>query len=211
MLILAWLYLIWEGDTGRARSVVEEASSRVAPQTLALELELQGLTTYIDGRFRDAYRGITLDVAGIDSVSYYFAKGDLAERRHDSALTRTYYDSARTVLEGRVRSWPENPFYHSDLGIAYSVLGIRDRAITEASTAVEMVPISKDAVEGTIRREYLALVYRMVGESEKALDELEFLLSVPSWVSPALLRIDPFWDPIRGHPRFQRLLERYEN
>jgi hypothetical protein len=56
----------------------------------------------------------------------------------------------------------------------------------------------------------LAEVYAMVGEYDAAIEQLEYLLSIPCLVSPALLRIDPIWAPLRDHPRFQALLERYE-
>jgi serine/threonine-protein kinase len=50
----------------------------------------------------------------------------------------------------------------------------------------------------------------MVGEYDAAIGQLELLLSIPSEISIPLLRVDPLWDPLRDHPRFQELLERYE-
>jgi serine/threonine-protein kinase len=55
----------------------------------------------------------------------------------------------------------------------------------------------------------MAEIYARVGEYEKAIDRLEYLLSVPAMISVPLIRIDPLWDPLRDHPRFQRLLEKY--
>ncbi len=66
--------------------------------------------------------------------------------------------------------------------------------------------MSKDAWEGTIMLRDLAQIYTMVGAYDAAIDQLEILLAVPSPVSVPYLRIDPTWDPLRGHPRFQRLL-----
>jgi len=76
----------------------------------------------------------------------------------------------------------------------------------EAREAVRMMPISRDAVVGHERVIDLAEIYMMCGEYEAAIDQIEILLSVPSAMSAGILRVDPIWDPIRDHPRFQRLL-----
>jgi serine/threonine-protein kinase len=72
------------------------------------------------------------------------------------------------------------------------------------------MPVSKDALNSLDLLEALARIYIMVGEYEAALDEIEYLLSIPGWLTVSILRIDPRWDPLRDHPRFQALLEKYE-
>ena len=59
------------------------------------------------------------------------------------------------------------------------------------------------------RIENLAFIYVLVGECNAALDEIEYLLSIPSWFSVPLLRLDPRWNPLRDHPRYKELLSRY--
>ena len=98
---------------------------------------------------------------------------------------------------------------NSALGIAYAGLGRKDEAIREGKKAVELYPVSKDADEGQSVVLDLAVIYTMVGEYEAALDEIEYLLSIPSETSVPWLRLDPIWDPLREHPRFQELLEKY--
>ena len=71
--------------------------------------------------------------------------------------------------------------------------------------------MSKEAMRGAFRVEDLARIYTMVGEYDAAIDQLEILLAVPSITAIPMLRIDPIWKPLRDHPRFQRLLERYGN
>ena len=87
------------------------------------------------------------------------------------------------------------------------LLGTEVKAIRAGKMGVELLPVSKDAWRGLYRVEDLARIYVMVGEYDAAIDQLEFLLSRPSNLSVALLRLDPTWDPVRDHPRFQRLLE----
>ena len=76
--------------------------------------------------------------------------------------------------------------------------------------AVELMPISKDAARRAHPAIELAKIYTRVGETDKALDLIDELLSIPCDLSVGLLRLDPVWDPLRDHPRFQALLEKYE-
>ena len=80
-------------------------------------------------------------------------------------------------------------------------------AIHQGKRGVELMPVSKDAMDGPDRVLDLAMIYAMVGEQEAALDQIEYVLSIPASFSVQLLRLDPRWDPLRDHPRFQALLE----
>jgi len=120
------------------------------------------------------------------------------------------YDSARVYYERIVRSNPQSAYvclYHGSLGLAYAGLGRKSEAIREGEEAVRMMPLSKDALIGEQLLRYLAEIYMMCGEYEAAIDRLETLMSVPGYMSAAILRIDPLWDPIRSNPRFRRLVE----
>ena len=66
-----------------------------------------------------------------------------------------------------------------------------------------MLPVSKEAMRGPSRVEDLARIYVMVGEHDAAIDQIEFLLSIPGPLSIPLLRLDPAWNPLRNHPRFK--------
>ncbi|UCC98765.1 MAG: hypothetical protein JSW66_02500, partial [Phycisphaerales bacterium] len=120
---------------------------------------------------------------------------------------RAYYESARDILTSKIREQPKDPRFRSSLGIAYAGLGRKEDAIREGKLAVELLPLSKEAYGGTFRVESLARIYVMVGDFDAAIDQLELLLSIPARMSIPLLRLDPAWDPLRDHPRFQRLLE----
>jgi hypothetical protein len=89
-------------------------------------------------------------------------------------------------------------------------LGQKKEAIEAGEKAVELLPISKEAMGGTVRMEGLARIYVMVGEYEKALEKLDFLLSIPGRLSTNLLKLDPVWKPLWDHPEFIRLLEKYD-
>ena len=74
---------------------------------------------------------------------------------------------------------------------------------------MSQLPVTRDAVGGVELVERFARIYVLAGDHEHALDELAFLLEIPSPVTVAVLRLDPVWDPLRDDARFQALLERF--
>lgn len=123
---------------------------------------------------------------------------------------RSCYDSSRVLLERKfVETEPRSRArLRSLLGIANAGLGRKDEAIAEGRAAVELLPISKDALEGPLRVWDLARIYMMVGEFEDAMDQLEYVLSIPG-LSVGWLTLDPRWTPLRDHPRFVALSEKH--
>lgn len=147
---------------------------------------------------------------GIDTLDYHLIRAELASRGDQPRLARAHYDSARAILEDRVRNRPPALAPHSWLGMVYARLGRREEAVREAETAVQILPISRDAYGGAGRSVSLAKVYVMVGKLDAATERIEQVLAVPSDLSVPLLRVDPLYDPLREHPGFQAVLERYE-
>jgi serine/threonine-protein kinase len=119
-------------------------------------------------------------------------------------------EEASVLLENAVADMPQDPRVHGALGLSYALLGRKDEAIREGELAVELWPVSKDALKGPAFVRNLAVIYVLAGEDEAALDQIEYVLSIPSWVSVPILRAEPYWDPLRDHPRFLALLEKYE-
>ncbi len=126
-----------------------------------------------------------------------------------SASARVSYDSARVVLERKLAEDPEDPRLHSALGLALAGLGRSAEAIRSSDRAVDLLPMEREAWRGGDLVIDAARILTRVGEAEAAIDRLEQMLSVPSELTPTGLRLDPTWDPLRDHPRFQALLEKY--
>ena len=118
-------------------------------------------------------------------------------------------DSARVEQEELVSIDRDDFAAHGNLGIAYAGLGRREEAIREGKRAVDILPLSRNAKLGTGRISNLAEIYSMLGEQDAAIDQLEILLSIPSRITVPILKLDPQWDPLREHPRFKGLLEKY--
>ncbi len=126
----------------------------------------------------------------------------------DTVRATAYYDSLRVVLESRA---PLNDFQHGHLGIAYASMGRKDDAVQESLRGVALRPVSSDAYSGPQSLMYLARTYILVGEYDKAIEVLDTLVTIPSFYSRAVLRVNTLFDPLRDHPRFQALLAKYEN
>ena len=127
------------------------------------------------------------------------------------SLMESYANSARMVLEKRMSEHPEDPRFHTDLGRVYALLGRKEESIREGNQAVKLLPVSKDAFAGPGYVLDLTQILIFVGEYEEAIDKLEYLMSIPAGqdLSVNTLRFSPDFDPLRGHPRFKRLLEKY--
>jgi tetratricopeptide (TPR) repeat protein len=211
-LFKAELYVVWQGDTARARAVLREALGKMPLSDLVGEMGRPSsvsalLQTGNDSLARDLER-LTPDAFDGDTALYYHAKTELHYTREDQRRARVYADSGRIALEAKLRDRPDEAFLRARLGYANAVLGRKADAIREGRRAVELRPVSRDALGGTFSTANLARIYTMAGEPDAAIDLIEELLSVPSWSSVHELRVDPAWDPLRGHPRFQRIIGR---
>jgi hypothetical protein len=113
----------------------------------------------------------------------------------------------RIGYEEQIRATPGDAQRHSLHGLTLAYLGKKSEAVRQGQRGVELAPISKDAFTSPYQQLLLARIYMVVGEPDKAIDGLEPLLRMPYYLSPGWLRIDPTFDPLRGNPRFRKLVE----
>jgi len=106
-----------------------------------------------------------------------------------------------------VREQPDYAQALCALGVIDAALGRKEDALSEGRRAVELLPITKDAWAGAEVLTNLAIIYAWVGEKDLAIKQLEEVVRIPAPVSYGQLRLHPFWDPLRGDLRFEKLLE----
>jgi TolB-like protein/Flp pilus assembly protein TadD len=116
------------------------------------------------------------------------------------------FAETRDQLNQRVQTEPENAKLLSQLAVVDALLGKKELAIAEAKRAVELLPISKDAVDGPYPELNLAAVYAWTNELDLAFETLSSLTKVPNGLYYGPLKREPYWEPLRQDSRFDRLL-----
>jgi tetratricopeptide (TPR) repeat protein len=168
---------------------------------------------YYEGKYQEALERLEAlpggGLSGHTERSLMAAYVHLAmENRH---LARDAFESARVFYEEEIRKRPDDYRMHSCLGIALAGLGRKEEAIRHGRRAVEIYPVSLDAFWGPEQIQSLAVIYMFVDEEEKALDQIEYLQTIPSWSTMKNYRLSPFWKTLWDHPRFIELERKYEN
>ena len=130
----------------------------------------------------------------------------VARVRGDAPAAQAAFISARRDVERALRDEPNQAQSLCVLGMIDAALGHKEDALRESRLAAELLPIAKESINGGLVAEYLAVTYAWVGEKEAALAQLRVVTRIPSEVSYGLLRLHPFWDTLRGDPRFDEIV-----
>ena len=207
-LVKALAYLNLTGDLNGARRFLPDVSENISPTGIEdVVLSLPDIILMLSDEQQTRLLGLTPAALAGDTAALALAKGLIHQRRGHPILARASFDSARVVLEARIRPHPgEDPLYHAMLGMALAGLERSDDAVREGELAVTLLPYPGGGTESTLMPANLARIHVLLGHHEQAIDLLITVFSRPGPLSPAWLRVDPFWDPLRSSPRFQRLV-----
>jgi serine/threonine-protein kinase len=195
------------GDLAGARAVINDVPKDVDPTALVAYMgTFQELSWVLD----DAQQRLLLRLGpgsfDDDRGTWGLVMAHTYAFRGDSAMARAYADSARAAYLQYVRASPQDAYRRVLLGVALAYLGRKPEALKEGEQAVTLLPISKDAFLGPYIQHQLARIHLILGQPEQALDQLEPLMKVPYFLSPAWLTIDPTFARLHGNPRLERLV-----
>ena len=155
-----------------------------------------------------AIAAMTSDGYGNQGVPFprAWCEGLVSRIAGDAARERAAFTAARAELDKTAGDEKAHPEALSSLAIIDAALGRKDEAIREGRRAVELFPSDKDSLNGALAIEYLAVTYAWTGETDLALEALRKAATIPSDISYGQLRLHPFWDPLRGDPRFDQIV-----
>jgi len=135
-----------------------------------------------------------------------WCEGLVARARGDDSSARNAFIQARAEVEPIVRQQPDYAEQFCVLGMIDAALGRKADAIREGQRAVEILPITKDAIDGALLVQYLAVIYAWTSEKQLALEQLAKVARIPSDVNYGYLRLYPLWDPLRNDPSFEKVV-----
>ena len=209
----AWTQFNLDKNTNDARKILEDHLN-VAGLRLPEFIYTLTRLDLLDRQFDEALKRLEK----IDQINSQFEfypkeilKAEIYGFKKDYTLERQYYLEAANILKSKILEQPDDPRFHSTLGMIYAGLGKVEEAVRSGKQGMRLMPVSKEAWRGSFRVLDMAKIYTKVGEDDKAIDLLDQLLSIPSDLDIFMVKLDPTWDPLRRNPRFQSLLMKYES
>ena len=208
----AFVELDWKADTRPLHRLIDEirATNSRATQTIANYWLFCALAERDAGGANDALiatgeNPITLANENV-VFNRYFAEGVIGRMTNDEAKARSAFSAARLEQQKIIDAQPNYGPALCVLGLIDAGLGRKSEAVREGSQAVEFLPLTKDAVGGAELVKYLATIAAWVDEKDLAFEQLEIVINRPSSISYGQLKLLPFWDPLRGDPRFEKVV-----
>ena len=206
-MIAALIDLMRTGDRAKAREAARNIMLRFGAEQSAAAGGFEALVGTLDTTDLVTLARVPISAFGGNGVSYYYWRTLLFEFWRPEAA-RAAADSLVRAARTLVAEQPNDPGVHAAKGWLYAIKGQRDSAALSARRALELAPMTDDAFAWHNAAHHAAGTFMRIGDYDTAIDQLEQLLAAPSWISVPVLRTDPLWAPLRGHPRFERLLQR---
>jgi TolB-like protein len=135
-----------------------------------------------------------------------FCKGLIARMTNDQSKARAAFTAARASQEKVVQAQPDFGPAVCVLGLIDAGLGRKEEALREGRRAIELLPVAKESINGAHMIEYFAIIAAWVGEKDLACEQLAIVTGMPGTLSYGQLKLLPYWDPLRGNPRFEKIL-----
>ncbi len=204
------LEIAWKADTRPLHEMIESSIQ----QHLASSTRLAPLRIFLASVERDAgaaeraLADLGDDTYGPDAIQFSraFGEGQLARWKGDAAAAHASFTTARAAQQRIVDAQPDYGPALCVLGLIDAGLGRKDDALREGRRAVELTPPSKDSINGPLIMGFFAVMCAWVEEKDLAIDQLTHAIQLPGRLSYGQLRLHPIWDPLRGDPRFEKIV-----
>jgi TolB-like protein/class 3 adenylate cyclase/Flp pilus assembly protein TadD len=206
----AEIELHWHADARPLVSMIQAIiakDSREAKNIAELWLNAALYDRDFDAALR-ALAALPIDGCHRETILFprVWCEGIVAQMRGDKVAARAAFSSARNEMAKLVREQPAYAEALCALGMADAALGNKEDAIREGRRAVELLPVTKDAIIGPLLVQNLALIYAWTSEKDLAFEQLSVAAKLPGYLSYGELRLHPYWDPLRSDPRFDKIV-----
>jgi TolB-like protein/Flp pilus assembly protein TadD len=206
----AQMEVFWRADTRPLHALIEArlkedpaAAKKLAQSRLFLALCERDLTG-----IEDALAALGNNTWGPNAVQFSraFGEGLLARMKGDAAAAHAAFTADRIAQERIVQAQPDYGPAISILGMIDAGLGRKDDALREGRRGVELLPVSKDSINGPLMINNLAIIAAWTGEKDLALEQLRIATQLPGGPAYGILKLFPMWDPLRGDPRSEQIV-----
>src|SRR6266568_152411 len=209
----AFVEVDWKADTGPLHQLIDEiratnpaAVPKIAHRWLLCALAERDLTAAKDALV--ASGEFPLQTENVH-FTRPFVEGVIARMTNDEHKAQLAFTAARAKQEKTVRAQPDYAPGWCVLGVIDAALGRKEEALREGQRAVELLPVEKDSINGMLMIKYLAMIAAWVGDKDLACEQLAAAVRCPTSgldLSYGELKLMPFWDPLRGDPRFEKIV-----
>jgi serine/threonine protein kinase/TolB-like protein/Tfp pilus assembly protein PilF len=205
----AFVELNWKADTQPLHQFIDKirAENPALTQSVADAWLICGLAERDGVAAANALAALGENNFGNETVKFSprFIEGLIARMTNDKDQARAAFTAARVEQEKIVQAQPDYGPSLCVLGLIDAALGRKEEALDEGRRAMHLLPLEKDTINGTRMIEYFAMIGAWVGNNDLACEQLTVAIRNPSSLSYGQLKLLPFWDPLRGDPRFEKI------
>jgi len=206
----ALIPLDWKADTRPLHQTLDEIRTKdpEAIKSVADNWLLCALAERDAGNAQSALVALGDNFFGDDAVHLHreFGEGLVARMTKDEPKARAAFTAARREQEKRVQAQPDYGPALCVLGLIDAGLGRKEEALREGRRAIELHPVEKDSINGVLMIEYFAVTAAWVGDKDLACEQLAKAAQLRGYVSYGRLKLLPYWDPLHGDPRFEKIV-----
>jgi len=208
----AGIEMDWKADARPLHQAIDSirATNPAALPTIADSWLICAIAERDVGAANAALSACPPDEAPLSNQAVHFSRpfvqGVIARMTKDDEKARAAFTAARAEQEKIIQAQPNYGPALCVLGLIDAALGRKEEALREGRRAVELLPVEKDAIDGPIMIKYLAIITAWVGDKDVACEQLAIVVRGPNAPGYGSLRLLPWWDPLRGDPRFEKIV-----